>query len=234
MRLVLGALPAVLMVALAHELQVGAARDVREDEAYIGLFLALGGAWLVLVAWAAALLGVSVRDDAIERNNGASGAASAGALVGGMIVYTFANFGEGETIWTTIGPAALGTLACVALWAGHQILSGASDAIAIDRDLASGLRFAGMAIGTSLIIGRSVAGDYESAAATVRDLWRQGWPSLPLALLASVVQVPLRPTKEHPRPEPFTRGVLPAIAYVGAGVVDVLHLGPWSLPGAPP
>jgi hypothetical protein len=234
MRRVLGALPVVLLAALACGLRLGAAREVREDGAYIALFVALGGAWLAFVAWTMALLGIGIRDDVIERNNVAAGAASVGALVGGMIVYTFANLGEGETIWTTIGPAAMATLACFALWACHQIFSGAADAISIDRDLASGLRFAGMAVGTSLIIGRAVAGDYESASATARDFWRQGWPAVPLATLATVVQAALRPTRDRLHPEPFTRGVLPALAYVGAGVAHVLYLGPWNSAGAAP
>jgi hypothetical protein len=234
MRLLLGLLPVALLAVLAETLHLGAARDVREDADYIGLFLALGAAWLVATAWATALLGVSIRDDAIERNNLSAGLASAGALVGGMVIYAFANLGEGETIWTTIGPAALATGACFALWAGHQIVSGAADAIAIDRDTASGLRFAGMTIGTSIIVGRAVAGDYESAAGTFRDLWRQGWPALPLAMLAAVIHLALRPTKRHPRPGPVTRGLLPAIGYASIGLLDFLYFGPWISAGAQP
>jgi uncharacterized membrane protein YjfL (UPF0719 family) len=225
MRWGLGALPVVLLVFLTWVLHWGAAREVRGNGDYIALFVASGGAWLVGTAQAMTWLGISARDDAIERNNASAAVAFAGALVGVMIVFAFANLGEGETIWTTIGPAALGTLSCLALWGGHQALSRAADTITIDRDIASGLRFAGMAIGTGLILGRSLAGDYESAAGTFRDLWRQGWPSLPLVALAGVMHLALRPTKELPVPSPLTRGLLPAVAYVGLGAVDLLFLG---------
>jgi uncharacterized membrane protein YjfL (UPF0719 family) len=233
MRWGLGALPVVLLVFLAWVLHWGAAREVRENRDYIALFVALGGAWLVAAARATAWLGISARDDAIERSNSSAAVAFAGALVGVMIVFAFANLGEGETIWTTIGPAALGTVTCLVLWGGHQALSRAADAITIDRDMASGLRFAGMVIGTGLILGRSVAGDYESAAGTFRDLWRQGWPSLPLVALAGLLHVALRPTKEHPAPSLVTRGLLPAVLYVGFGAVDLLFLGragEWARP----
>jgi hypothetical protein len=232
MRTLLGVLPGMLLVALAVALRAGAAREVREDQRYIVLFVALGAAWLVLTVWATARLGISLRDDALERRNLAAGVASAGALVSSMIIYTFANFGEGETIWTTIGPAFLAASACWAVWAAHQIASGAADAITIDRDTASALRFAGMAIGTSLIFGRAIAGDYESAADTLSDLGRQAWPALPVAILAVVMQLRLRPSPQRPRPDVVTRGLIPALAYVMVGVLDLAQLGYWGPAGA--
>jgi hypothetical protein len=148
-----------------------------------------------------------------------------------MIVYACANFGEGDSIWTTIGPALLATILILALWAVHQMLSGATDAITLDRDLASGVRFTGMALGTSLVIGRAVAGDYVSALATVRDLFVQGWPAVPLVLLSVLIQVRLRPTKERPQPNAITRGLIPAFAYLAFGL-GVLGFGSWSSAGA--
>jgi hypothetical protein len=66
-------------------------------------------------------LGIDVGDDALERNNSAACVATCGALVGSMTIYGFANIGEGPTIWTTIGPAALGGAAAVALMAMYQL-----------------------------------------------------------------------------------------------------------------
>jgi uncharacterized membrane protein YjfL (UPF0719 family) len=234
MRLVLGVLPAALLVALVVTLQARAAREVRDDLGYILLFLALGAAWLIATAAGTAWIGISIRGDAIERNNRAAGVASAGALVAGMTCYAFANLGEGETIWTTIGPAALATSACLVLWAAHQMTSGAADAISIDRDMASGVRFAGMAIGTSLIVGRAVAGDYESAAGTFRDLWREGWPAVPLVMLAAAVQVGLRPSERRPHLDSIRHGLLPALGYLGVGLLDLIYFGGWASVGAKP
>ena len=173
-------LPVVLLGALTLALRAFAAREVREQGGYLQFFVFLGLIWLVATLKALAWLGISLVDDVVERENTAAGCAVGGAMIAGTICYAFSNFGEGETIWTTLGPAALGFVACMALWAAYQRLSGASDAIAIDRDLLSGLRFAGMAIGSSLIIGRAMAGDYVSVEATFRDLWQQGWPALAL------------------------------------------------------
>ena len=66
MRLLLGLLPFALLWALAETLHVGAARDVREDESYIGLFPRSGRSVARGTAWATALLGISIRD---ERSN---------------------------------------------------------------------------------------------------------------------------------------------------------------------
>lgn len=228
MHWLLGAMPLALLVALRFVLHAHAARDVREHGEYLALFTLVGAACLVATVCALAWLGVSAVDDAIERNNVAAGCAVAGALVAGTICYAFANFGEGDTIWTTLGPATLGFVACNLAWALHQALSGAVDAIVIERDVPAGLRFAGMAIGTSLIVGRSLAGDYVSAEATCRDLAHQAWPALPLVALAALAQRAL-PTGQST----FGVGWLPALNYVGLGVLDVVWLGPWSSAGRP-
>ena len=188
MRLLLMALPVALVAALVMALDVHAAREVRNQGDYLEFFVVLGVATLASTLRALEWLGVSAMDDAIERHNVAAGWAALGAMAAGTTCYAFANFGEGDTVWTTLGPAALGFVACTALWATHQWLSGASDAIAIDRDVPSGLLFAGMALGTSLFIGRSMAGDYVSVDATFGDLWQQGWPALVVVAVAVVVQ----------------------------------------------
>jgi hypothetical protein len=116
---------------------------------------------------------------------------------------------------------------CCLLWLGYQLVSGAADAIAIGRDVASGIRFGGMAVATGLILGRAVAGDWESEAGTWRDFVHHGWPALPLVVLAVVVQRRLRPTAERPRP-PLRQGVVPAFVYLALSGLDLLMLGSWA------
>lgn len=229
-RLLLGALPVALLIALGVTLVLGAAREVREHGEYVLLFVALGAAWLIGLSWAGGWLGLFARDDAVERNNLAAAIAVAGVLAGGMLVYACANLGEGDTMWTTIGPTFLGTTLILALWAAHQMLSGASDAIAIDRDVASGIRFAGMALSTGLIVGRAIAGDYASAVGTVRDLLLESWPAAPLAALAVVIQTRLRPTVAQPRPNVVTRGLVPALALLALGLGVVFFPRAFALP----
>ena len=232
MRLLIGALPVALLAALAVTLRLGAAREVREHGEYVVLFVALGAAWLIGLSWASGWLGVHVQDDAIERNNAAAAIAASGTLAGGMIVYAGANLGEGDTIWKTIGPALQASALILALWGMHQVLSDATDAITLDRDVASGIRFAGMALGTGLVIARAAAGDYVSALDTARDLFVQGWPALPLVALGVFVQVRLRPTKEQPKPNAVTRGLIPAFVYLALAVVVLLYLGSFRSTGA--
>jgi uncharacterized membrane protein YjfL (UPF0719 family) len=228
-RLLLLALPIALLSALYLTLMKGAAREVREHGEYIALFLALGGSWLIGFAWALAWLGIHVRDDALERNNAAAAVAASGALSGGMIVYGGANLGEGATIWMTIGPALLASVSISSLWGVHQALSGATDSIVIERDLASGIRFAGMTLGTGLIVGCAVAGDYVSDSETVRGLFVQSWPAVPLVALSILIQVKLRPTRAQPKPNAVTRGVLPALVYLVLAVGAIVWLGPFQI-----
>jgi hypothetical protein len=223
-------LPLVLVASLRYALSVAAATDVRADGSYLLLFTALGGAWLVGAAQVTALLGIHVLDDALDRRNLAAAVAVAGAVVGMLVCYAFANFGEGPTIWTTIAPALLASAGCGLLWLAHQLATDAADAITIGRDLASGLRFAGMTVATGLIVGRAVAGDWESSAATARDLLEQGWPALPLVLVAAWIHKQLEPNRAQPHPNWWTRGVAPAAAYLGVAGVDLFARGSW-LPG---
>jgi uncharacterized membrane protein YjfL (UPF0719 family) len=206
---------------------------VREDVEYLAVFVLLGAAWLGIASEALAWIGISVDDDVIERRNLAAAWSVAGALAAVAVAYGFANLGEGDTIGTTLGPALLALVACLLLWAIYQRVSGALDAIGIERDITAGLRFAGMAIATSLIIGRAMAGDYLSFEATCRDLWQQGWPALAVVALATVVQRAMPVSLAAQREQLWSTGIVPAVAYVGLAVVDVLWLGPWWKAGAP-
>lgn len=226
MRRLLAVLPLALVVALWGALCTGAGSDVREDVNYTALFWMLGVAGFVPTLRALAWLGVSAVDDAIERDNVAAGFAVAGTLIASAVCYTFANLGEGSTIWTTIGPAALGFLTCNGLWALHQAISGAAEAIAIERDVSAGMRFAGMTIGSSAIVGRSLAGDYVSASATWHDWARQGWPALLLVIVAGMLQRAL-----SKRRRVHLVALLLPIAYLAFGAADVVWLGSWTSRG---
>lgn len=234
LRWALGALPAALLSALWWLLGAGAAQEVREAFSYTLLFLALGGVWLSLTLKATAWLGIDVIDDALERSNPAAGVAVCGALVGSMTIYGFANLGEGATIWTTIGPALLGAGAAAALAATYQLASGAPDAITIERDLASGIRFAGISVGCGLLLGRPLAGDYVSALSTLGDFFGEAWPALPLLAWGVWVERRLRASRVDPRPDAVRKGLVPALGYVVLAALQLIHLGPLRVPGASP
>jgi uncharacterized membrane protein YjfL (UPF0719 family) len=200
---------------------------VRNDSRYIGLFLAGGAAWLSLFTALMPVLGISLPIDVLSQRNPAAAIATAGTLIGVIITYSLANIGEGPTIWTTIGPAMLATLALLVLWMILEMIGQVSEAITIDRDVASGLRLAGFVIATGLILGRAVAGDYESGEATIRDFAVQGWPALLLCMAAGVIQRMSKPTPRMPAPPAVTYGVAPAIAYLIFAAGWVAYLGKW-------
>ena len=209
-----------LLFVLTH----WAARDVRDDWRYIGLFLACGAVFLGGALEWGALLAVHLRDDAIERMNMAAGFACAGLVAGMMLLFAGANIGEGPTIWTTLGPAALAALTWAALWAILQVSTGIAEDIAVERDAASGLRLGGMLAGNGIILGRAVAGDWQSAAGTLEDFWRQGSPAVLLAVAASLCQVYWRPRVGR-RSIAWIHGALPAAVMIGAGLAWVIYLG---------
>jgi hypothetical protein len=219
-RLTLAAIPPACLALLLPVLDRYGSHELREDGGYVILFMLAGAAWLGIATTVAALLGVSHRDDALEHRNRPAAVALAGALLGATLAYAGGNIGEGATIWMTFGPAALATLAWAVLWAIHQALTNVADAIAIDRDAPSAWRLAGLLTATGLILGRSVAGDYQSAGQTLADFIRQGWPALVILLLATGIQ--------RSRNGAVARGLLTALAYVLAAVAYAAWLGPWN------
>jgi len=183
-------------------------------------------AWLTVADFAIGMFGISSRDDAIERNNLSAALVVAGWLLGTAIIYALSNVGGGPTIWTTLGPACIATIVFAAVFIAITQLGGTTiDDITIDRDLASGLRFAGALLGTALILGRAAGGQWNSWSQTWEDFLRLSWPVLPLVLVAASVHRILRPTPARPRPDALVCGGVPASIFLVAAVI-VLKLAP--------
>lgn len=199
-------------------------KEVREHGDYVLLFIVWGTAWEAWGLGAMSLLGVSWRDNVIERRNGAALAAACGMLVGTMCVYAGSNMGAGPTVWTTFGPALLGTGALLLAWWVAEMIGAVAEAVTVERDAASGVRLMGVLVAGGLVIGRALAGNWESAGATVRDLWLMGWPALLLAVAGGILQRALRP-RVGERRDVSLAGWLPAVAMVGAALLWVLRLG---------
>jgi hypothetical protein len=199
--------------------------DVRDDPRYLTFYLLLGAAWVGLSIRWVALTGVSTRDDVVERANGSAAIAVAGALLAITLCYAGGNIGSGPGWWVVVFSAALATVTLFAVWMLLELASGVSDAVTVDRDPSAGLRLAGFLVACGLVLGRAVAGDWESAAATVRDFGNAAWPVLVLMIAAAVVERAARPTADSPRPSIVVYGCVPALVYVGAAAYQVMRLG---------
>ena len=222
-RLALAFLPLVALVPTFVVLDRWADHRVVGHFDYTVLFMLGGGMWMFVASQFLMVLGISITDDAIERDNPAAFVAVCGILFGVGIVYALSNVGRGATIWATIVPGFAATFALL-LIALLIELTGASvaDAITIDRDVASGLRLGGAVIGCSVILGRAAAGDWISLKQTLSDLATRGWPVVLIAIVAGAVQWLLRPTARRPQPDMISFGVVPATLFVAAGFLAVV------------
>ena len=106
-----------------------------------------------------------------------------------------------------------------------ELLSGVSETVTVDRDAAAAVRLAGFLIACGVVLGRAVAGDWESAEMTVRDFVDVAWPVLALVVMAVVVERLARPTPETPRPSLAPFGLAPALAYLSIAIYYVQRLG---------
>lgn len=214
-RFVLVLLPIVCAGLLFAVLRWLAAADVRNDGRYLVMYEALGGAWVLAAASLLPGIGYSIRDDVLERRNGAALWTICGALVGLTLCFAGGNIGNGPGWWVVVFAAAISTLAFFALWIGFEWFARPGEAITQNRDRAAGLRLGGFLVAAGLILGRSVAGDWISAEATVRDFVLRSWPVIPLFILGLFVERLAPPQTGRGFAAAAALGLLPALIYLG-------------------
>jgi uncharacterized membrane protein YjfL (UPF0719 family) len=224
-RRLLALTPLLCALALVAALRLAASFDVRDSSLYLTFYVVVGAAWVRLGSLLFPLLGLSPRDDVIERGNGAAALAVAGALLGLTFVFAGGNVGDGPGWWVVLFSAGLATAGLAVAWYLLERLSHVADVVTIDRDPAGGLRLGAALAACGLILGRAVAGDWVSTAATVTDFARVGWPALLLVAAAAAVERVTRPTADSPAPQPTLYGGFPAVLYLAAAMVYVLQLG---------
>jgi hypothetical protein len=222
------ATPLLALGALFVVLRLWASWDVRSSVLYTVFYLALGGAWFGIVLWLLAFVGYHPRDDAVERGNRAVAPVVLGAGLGGMLAFAGGNIGDGPGWWVVIYCAMLSTGGMFGLLLAVEILVQPAEAVTVDRDLASGLRQGALALALGAVLGRAVAGDWISIAATCGDFLDRGWPSLVLAALAALLHRALKPTPSHPRPSVLWAGALPALLYLALAGLALWQAGWWA------
>jgi uncharacterized membrane protein YjfL (UPF0719 family) len=160
------------------------APDVRDDFTYLALYFLLGLAWLRLSEFLFGLVGTSGRDDVIERRNGAALPVTSGAMLGAVLCYAGGNIGAGPGWWVVVFSAALATCGLFAVWIGMDLATNVAERVRIDRDAAAGGRMGALLVAVGAVLGRAVAGDWQSLSATLVDFVVVGWPAVGLLALA--------------------------------------------------
>jgi hypothetical protein len=165
------------------------ADTVRGHADYMTLFMAAGALWI----FGMPSPGISVRDDALERNNVSAAVVVVAAMLGQTFCYAGSNIGAGPTIWTTLVPALIASGALLSLWLIVEAATRVSDTITIERHLPSAYTLAAFLVLAGADLGWAMAGDFNSWQETLKDFALRGWPSVILAILAIIVLRGLRP-----------------------------------------
>lgn len=223
--LLLKVAPLVAAAVLFIVLRQAASFDVRDDPAYLFFYMLLGAAWVGFWIRGLSVTGISRRDDVVERGNVSAAIAIAGAMLGITLCYAGGNIGAGPGWWVVVFSAGLASVALFAAWMILELTTGISEIVTVDRDSATGLRLAGFLIACGLILGRGVAGDWESADATVHDFAFAAWPVIVLVAVAAIVERVARPTPATPRPSLVPYGIVPALLYVAGALYQLQRLG---------
>jgi uncharacterized membrane protein YjfL (UPF0719 family) len=217
--------PLVCAGILALVLVTLAASDVRDAPRYIALYMVIGAAWIVGAARSLPLVGISARDDVAERRNPAAAVAIAGALVGITLCFAGGNIGNGPGWWVVLFSAGVATGALLLLGILLEMLTGISDSVTIDRDVAAGVRLGAFFVASGLVLGRAVAGDWISSGDTVRDFARTAWPAVLLLGAAVLMERAAHPTINRPVAPAVSHGVLPGVILLLAATLYVASLG---------
>jgi uncharacterized membrane protein YjfL (UPF0719 family) len=231
-RWVFGVCVAASLIMIALALHLWGAAEIRADGGEVFWLTFVGAIWLMVATRLFAWFGLNFRDDAVERKNVAALVALCGALMAVAIIYAGGSIGEGPSYMNNVFSAGLGTVGLFMLWILLELGANVSMSIAEERDLASGLRMCGFLLATGLVLGRAVAGDWHSEAATLHDFVHDGWPAVILCVIALVVERFARPSRHRPFP-PWPRyGLIPALFYLALAIAWLWHLGAWEgMPG---
>ena len=206
-------------------LQTLASFDVVDAPPYLFMYVVLGLAWLRVTEPAFAFLGLSIRDDVVERDNPAATTALAGAFVAAALCYAGGNIGAGPGWWVVMFSAGLATFAWLLLWFVLAFFSPVADTVTIDRDPAAGLRLGAFLVSVGLVLGRAVAGDWVSSDATVNEFVHSLPAALVLLALALFIEYRARPTAERPHAPFVALGIAPAAVYLTLAAFAVARLG---------
>ena len=205
-------------------LEKWSAPSVRGDFDEVSFYLVFSLLWIVLIQSAFAFFGISIRDDVAERRNRSAGAAAAGLTIAATCCVAGANIGDGPGFEAVLFCAVLATAYLLVLWLVIAQASGLADVITIERELGTGIRAGGWLAGTGVVIGACAAGDWISAAATLRDFIRCAWPLAVFACAFALFERSLSRRAPASRPS-LASSIGSATAMLAAGAVCACWIG---------
>ena len=217
--------PVVVFCLLFMVLALWSAGDVRNDGRYFTMYLLLGMAWCGVASFVPTWMGISFRNDVLNLANHSATLLWCGWIVGAMLSFSGANVGNGPGWWVVVFSGILSTGSLTLVYLLLEKLGNTHDAVTIDRDVATGLRMAGLFIGCGAIFGVAVAGDWKSADETVRDFFARAWPSLVIVVVAIFFHATMKPTPENPRPSILSGGVIPMLVMMIIGLIWAAFVG---------
>ena len=227
-RWVFGAWVVISLLFVAMALHLWGAAEIRANYSEV-VFLTFACAfWLLIMAKLFPWFGLSLRDDAVERKNDGALIALCSATVSAALLYSGGSIGEGPSYMNNVFSVGLAAAGFLSLWLLLEIGGEVSISITEERDLASGIRLAGFLLSIALVLGRAVAGDWHSAAATVRDFVNDGWFAVVICMIAVPLEHFARPNRQHPFRAWPTYGLLPALVYLALALAWLMHLGAWE------
>lgn len=224
-RFVLYLLPVLCLVALLAVLATLSAKAVRKDFFLIVQYTALGAVWLRVSQLGFAFLGVSMRDDVLERRNPSAAWMVAGQFVAVTFCFVGANVGEGPGPEVVLFCALVSTLALFLLWLLFDRIAGASETVTIDRDDCAGIRVAGWLVAVGIVCGAAVAGDWRSALATLLDFVGYVLPALVFTLVAAFLERMMRARPTGGSWNNVNRSVGLAAVFIGCATLYVWKRG---------
>jgi len=239
-RRLLGLAPLLCAAALLTVLLAWASSDVRNNPIYLIFYTVFGAAVVGALMFLTPLLGLSIRDDAIERCNVAAAYAASGIMLGLTGCYAGANIGDGPGWWVVLFCAMLSSAGFLVLWAIVEGAGHIAETITIERDEGAGLRFGLFAVAVGAILGRSVAGDWVSAQDTLVDFGGFMWPAAALAVIEVIAARSMRRGESGPAGDAGASGVsgeaggsaLPGLAvgllYIAGALIYLGWLGLWT------
>jgi len=225
-KIVLALLPLVAFFFLYYVLRTWASHDVVDSPPYIAFYLLLGFAWLAVGVFAMRVFFDLLRvDDILLLGNRAALSAFVGGFLGLTAIYAGGNVGDGPGFWCVVWAAGLGTVALITLGLVVNATAGVFERITVERDAGAGFRFGCWLLATGIVLGRAVAGDWFSPFGAVIDLFADGWPALPLALFAVMIERFMRPAPdENVAAGPSPGSILLGALYIGIALAAVLLL----------